>query len=149
MVRLVKIKLLAIGMKTNKFEMSKQQTGFTLLEVMVALVVVAIGLGALLVATSQNIRAYQQLKDHVVQQWVDLQASNLLQLQQIKPKPSLPISQSTTFLGLKCYWQVSVQPTEMNNIYNTYIQSKIKNVGPWTHHNITYTFIPDKNESQI
>ena len=135
-------------MITKLPQMLKQikEQGFTLIEVMVALVVVAIGLGALLMATAQNIRAYQQLKEHLLLQWADLQVANMLHLQLITPRPSQPMSQSSLFLGFPCYWQVAIQSTSMKNIYFVNIQSKMKNPGPWTHRSTTYTYVMPKND---
>ena len=115
--------------------------GFTLIEVMVALVVVAIGLGALLVATSQNVRIYQHLKETLVQQWGDFILGNSIHLKLITLNPVLSNSNSFLVLGQQYYWQVNLQSTEMNNIYYATIRSKLNRSGPWTHSAHTYTFI--------
>jgi len=138
----VKTISLATGMMRKKqANVASTQQGFTLLEVMVALVVVAVGLGALLVATSQNIRSYELLKEHMIQQWVELQTENMLHLQLLQSRNMLPFSNSTTILGLKCYWQVGFQSTSIQDLYYVKISTKINSQGPWTHHANTYLFI--------
>lgn len=135
-----KITSLAIGMTLKNQAKRAHNQGFTLLEVMVALVVVAIGLGALLIATTQNIRTYELLKEHMIQQWVELQTENKLHLQLLSSKNMLPFSDTTTLMGLKCYWQVQFQSTAIQDLYFVKISSKVNQQGPWTHHANTYLF---------
>ena len=115
------------------------EKGFTLIEVMVALVVLAIGLGALFVASSQNIRAYQHLQERVIANWISIQATNQVHLGLITPSLSVPYTSSTTILGIKTYWKVELQPTRSEGTYLATISSKMHPSGPWQSRSYTYS----------
>lgn len=116
----------------------KNQQGFTLIEVMIALVVLSIGLGALLVATTQNIRNYQLLENHMIENWVDIHAMNSLKLGLIKPGMSQPYSSTNTFLGKKCFWKIQLQATKLERIYQAKLSSRMTATGNWEHHSVTF-----------
>ncbi len=122
-----------------------KQQGFTLIEVMIALVVLSIGLGALLVATTQNIRNYQLLENHMIENWVDIHAMNSLKLGLIKPDMTLPYSSTNTFLGKKCYWKIQLQSTKLEHIYQAKLSSRMTPTGNWEHHAVTFYQLNNKN----
>lgn len=115
--------------------MRTKQNGFTLIEVMVALVVLSIGLGAILVATSQNIRTYQSLQANFIHNWIELQASNLLNMHMLDVEPNRPYNAVTTIKGIKCYWKVELKPTGINEVYQAIISTNTTG----QHHVQTYT----------
>lgn len=123
------------------------QKGFTLIEVMVALMVLSIGLGALLVATTENTRVYQKLQAHFIQNWVDIGATNLLKTNQLEVSLSRPYNAITTIKGIKCYWQVKLIPTTIPMIYQAQILSRMTPAGPWEHRAITFYHLKNSHES--
>jgi prepilin-type N-terminal cleavage/methylation domain-containing protein len=118
--------------------MTIRQKGFSLIEVMVALLVLSIGLGALLVATTENTRIYQKLQQRFIQNWVELQASNLLKMKMIDISVGQPYHAVTQIKGIPCYWKVELQNTSIPDTYIAHIFTRIKPNGPWEHQSITY-----------
>jgi|LauGreDrversion4_2_1035121.scaffolds.fasta_scaffold22983_4 prepilin-type N-terminal cleavage/methylation domain-containing protein len=116
-----------------------RQKGFSLIEVMVALLVLSIGLGALLVATTENTRIYQKLQQRFIQNWVELQASNLLKMKMIDVSVGHPYHAVTQIKGIPCYWKVELQNTSIADTYVANISTRMKPYGPWEHQVKTYT----------
>ena len=125
----------------------QSQKGFTLIEVMVALMVLSIGLGALLVATTENTRVYQQLQAHFIQNWVDIGATNLLKTNQLDVSLSRPYNAVSTIKGIKCYWQVKLIPTTIPMTYQAQILSRMTPSGPWEHRAVTFHYLKKSHES--
>lgn len=114
------------------------QKGFTLIEVMVALVVISIGLGALLVASTENIRTYQKLQDRMLENWVNIQAVNLIPLKMVPLSLSQPYYAVTTIRRRRCYWKMQAFPTHIENLYRIEVSSKMRENGPYEYHITTY-----------
>jgi type II secretion system protein I len=110
-----------------------REKGFTLIEVMVALVVLSIGLGALIASSSQNIRVYQRLQQRYIQSWTSLNLLNQIQLQQIKLSNTLPSTGSNFVKGIKCFWQVKKYPTPTPHLFKIEISTKMQAIGPYEH----------------
>lgn len=84
--------------------------GFTLLEVLIALAVVAIALAAVLKATQQQIDNIGYLRDQTIAHWV---ASNVLNDIQLREQ-WLPVGKSqgsTTMATRQWFWTVQVSDT--------------------------------------
>jgi len=97
--------------------------GFTLVEVMVALAVVAIALPALLVALYQHVDATGYLRDKSLAQLV---ASNKLEELRIISRASQSLLQGqdsgqATMAGRDWYWWIDSQPTQAENFYRVEI----------------------------
>lgn len=110
--------------------MNKAQ-GFTLIEVMIALVVLSIGLGALIASSTQNIRVYQRLQQRYIQSWTSLNLINQIQLQQIKLSNTLPSTGVQLIKGSRCYWQAKKYPTPTPHLFQIEIATKLKPTGPF------------------
>ena len=92
----------------------KPGRGFTLVEVMVALAVVAIALPALLLALSQQVDATAYLRDK------SLAANKLVELRILSRAsqglPSGERSGVTTMAGREWYWWLNSKPTVSDNL---------------------------------
>ncbi len=101
-----------------------QQRGFTLVEVMVALAVVAIALPALLVALYQHVDATGYLRDKSFAQVV---AANKLEELRILSRSGQSLLQGkdsgvSSMAGREWYWWLDSQPTEATNFYRVAIE---------------------------
>ena len=120
----------------------RQQQGFTLIEVMMALVVVSIGLGALLAATSQNIRTYQRLEAHMAENWVGIQTVNLLRLGLISLKDNQPSFSVTKIKNLKIYSKVEKKTTSLPFLKQIKISNRSVSRGPYDQIIYSYAYEP-------
>jgi general secretion pathway protein I len=92
------------------------QSGFTLLEVLLALSVIAIALTALLKAISQNIESARRIKEKTVSHWIAMQGVAMIQLNLLQVNQSQESTQDTTMLNEHWYWRVKVSSTPQKNI---------------------------------
>jgi general secretion pathway protein I len=92
--------------------------GFTLIEVLVALAIVAIGMAAVLEALTASANTVLYLKDKTLAEWVGLNqiATTRLQLQ----PGQVPMTGNTTgdvdFAGRSWHWRQEVTPTQVQGI---------------------------------
>ena len=96
----------------SKIKDSKQR-GFTLIEVMVALTVVAVTLPALLFLLSQQIDGTAYLRDRSVAQWVAADRVAEVRLAVAKQRSARPgvIAGESERAGRTWYWQSEIQET--------------------------------------
>lgn len=102
---------------------SNRARGFTLVEVMVALAVVAIAVPALLLTLSQHLDGTGHLRDKSLAQQV---AANKLEELRILSRSSQSLlrgkdSGESAMAGRDWYWWLDSQPTEAENFYRVQI----------------------------
>jgi general secretion pathway protein I len=95
----------------------KTQSGLTLIEVLIALAIVAIAMTAVIKATGQNIRGTTYLQDKTIAMWVGQQVLNEARLGLLSiPPPPDKLKETTTMLGQDWYWRASQEDTHNNHI---------------------------------
>lgn len=122
----------------------QKQNGFTLIEVMVALVVIAIGLGALITAGSQNIRQYQRLEAHIAENWVMMQTVNLLRLGLLSLQDNQANFSVTSIKQFKIYSKVEKKSSELPFLKQIKISTRSAPRGPYDQIRYTYAYEPKK-----
>ncbi len=97
-------------MTASVFRPSGRQAGFTLLEILVALAIVAVALGAIISEVSRHVANTAQLRDRTIAHWV---AMNLVAEQQIDNKwPSASTKEGeTTMAGQEWFWTLTITET--------------------------------------
>jgi len=113
----------ATSVPGNYRHRNQRQRGFTLVEVMVALAVVAIALPALLVTLNQHVDATGYLRDKSMAQMV---AANKFEELRILSRAGQSLLQGkesgvSSMAGREWYWWLESQPTEANNFYRVVI----------------------------
>lgn len=91
----------------------RKESGFTLVEVLVALAVLAIALPALMISISEQVRGFSHIRDKSIAHWVAMNKMTELRLQN-KHQGYLPKDRkrgSTEMLGREWFWQLDTQKT--------------------------------------
>jgi general secretion pathway protein I len=96
-------------MKNKRFISKQLIRGFTLIEILIALVILSIALTAIIKATSQNIKDTFYIQQKTIATWVGLNAINEARLQLTK----LPIEEEKQALG--AMWLVKGDLVETPN----------------------------------
>lgn len=108
--------------------MTSKSKGFTLIEVLLALSVIAIALTALIKSTAQSVAGTSHIKDKTISHWVAMQGVTMIQLGLITGSD---ISQVTTMLGQRWYWRAKLQPTPINHMQQINITVSKNQAGPF------------------
>lgn len=116
----------------------KRQMGFTLVEVLLALSIIAIALTALLKSTSQSIENTQRIKDKSISHWVAMQAVTMIQLKLVQLNPSQESTQTTTLANQKWYWRAKISSTPIKNVQQLTITLSLSPTGPFREELIAY-----------
>jgi general secretion pathway protein I len=106
-------------------------SGFTLVEVLLALAVIAIALTAILKATAQNIQTTQRLKEKTISHWVAMQGVSMIQLNLISVVPSQESTQVTSLLDQKWYWRAHLSATPIKRMQRITISVSQAQSGPF------------------
>lgn len=106
--------------------------GFTLIEILLALVILAISLTALLKATADNLHNTSRIKEKSIKHWVAMQAISAIQLRTVPVTINQPTTQTTKMLGQTWYWQARVTPTFIKSMQQINITVSASRTGPFT-----------------
>ncbi len=120
----------------------KKIAGFTLIEVLLALTVIAISLTALLRVTGQNIENTNRIKEKSISHWIAMQGVSMIQLGLVEVNPSQESTQATTMLGQKWYWRAKISSTSMKTIQQMTISVSSKQAGPFREELTAYRYLP-------
>ncbi|MFO9236802.1 GspI family T2SS minor pseudopilin variant LspI [Legionella pneumophila serogroup 1] len=121
---------------------TKLVSGFTLIEVLLALTVIAIALTALLKATAQNIDNTHRIKEKTISHWIAMQGIAMIQLNLLRTSQSQESTQATTMLGQKWYWRAKISPTPIKRMQQITISVSSKQAGPFREELIAFRYLP-------
>lgn len=93
-----------------------KQNGFTLIEVLIALAIIAIALTAIIHTTSQNIRQTIYLQDKTIASWVAQNVMNEARAGLLTIPEDETLEQETTMLGQSWNWTAEVESTPNSKI---------------------------------
>ncbi len=91
--------------------------GFTLLEIMVAVAILAIAFLAVLRTTQSNIQSTLHVKNALISNWVALNIYSELQLGILPLSATTPLQGTTNMLQSDWNWQVSVTQNAADNSF--------------------------------
>ncbi|WP_133127304.1 GspI family T2SS minor pseudopilin variant LspI [Legionella nagasakiensis] len=121
--------------------MSKSK-GFTLIEVLLALAVIAIALTALLKATSQDVVFTDRIKEKTIRHWVAMQGITMIQLGLLPIYSGQEVTQVTTMFGERWYWRAKLLPTSIKKMEQIQIVTSKSQAGPFHDPLIAFRYIP-------
>lgn len=116
--------------------------GFTLIEVLLALAVIAIALTALLKATGQDVAHTERIKEKSISHWVAMQGVTAIQLGLVAVPLNQEITQITAMLGQRWYWRAKLIATPIKTIQQINITVSEQPTGPFTDLLIAYRYTP-------
>ncbi|KTD09497.1 type II secretion system minor pseudopilin GspI [Legionella jamestowniensis] len=119
---------------------SFNEKGFTLIEVLLALAIIAIALTALLKATAQNVGNTQRIQEKSISHWVAMQGVSMVQLGLLNPTSSQEITESTTMLGQRWYFRVKSGATAIKSVQQITITVSKNQAGPFTNPLIAFRY---------
>lgn|SRR3990167_6015158 len=120
---------------------SNQSNGFTLIEVLLALTIVAIAFTALLKASSQDILGSARIKDKTISHWVAVQGITLIQLGLLNSPNHQDLSEVTTLFNQVWYWHASLKPTPIQSIQQITVTVSKNQSGPFGDPLVAYRYI--------
>ena len=132
--------MVKLSWKTHQKHRLDNNAGFTLIEVLLALAIIAIAFTALLKATSQDISAAARIKDKTISHWVASQGITLIQLGLLNSPNNQEISEVTTLFNQDWYWRASIKPTAIKSIQKIIITTSKKQAGPFTDPLVAYRY---------
>lgn len=127
---------------TSTFKLNNRTSGFTLIEVLLALAIIAIALTALLKATAQNIENTHRIKEKTISHWVAMQGVSMIQLNLITVNQSQESTQATTMLDQQWYWRAKISSTPLKKMQKITISVSSKQTGPFREELIAFRYLP-------
>lgn len=121
---------------------SKTPLGFTLVEVLIALSIIAIALTALLKAIAQNIENTQRIKEKTISHWVAMQGVAMVQLGLLQILPNQETTQDTKMLGEHWYWRAKVNATPQKSLQLITIYVSTQKAGPFREELHAFRYVP-------
>lgn len=112
----------------------KTNAGFTLIEVLIALVILSIALTAIIHATSQNIKDTTYLQNKTIATWVGTQVINEVRANILKLSENDELEKETVMLERSWPWLATLAPTNNNHIK----QVSVTVYSPGTHEQIVH-----------
>ncbi|MFI4919477.1 MAG: GspI family T2SS minor pseudopilin variant LspI [Legionellales bacterium] len=117
-------------------------SGFTLVEVLLALAVIAIALTAMLKVTAQNIETTHRIKEKSISHWIAMQAVSMIQLNLIAVNQSQESTQATTMFDQKWFWRAQIKTSPMPTIQLITISVSAKEIGPFREELTAFRYVP-------
>lgn len=127
---------------TSVFKLNNRTSGFTLIEVLLALAIIAIALTALLKATAQNIENTHRIKEKTISHWVAMQGVAMIQLNLLTLNQSQESTQATTMLDQQWYWRAKISSTPLKKMQKITISVSSKQTGPFREELIAFRYLP-------
>ncbi|MEQ9562274.1 MAG: type II secretion system minor pseudopilin GspI [Woeseiaceae bacterium] len=99
-----------------RVQRSSHQSGFTLVEVMVALSIAALGLAAVAASVSQMVDAATAMQERSYANWIALNKIAELRLANVVPEVSSTSGQ-VEYAGIEWHWRATVSETGVENLF--------------------------------
>lgn len=129
-------------MKFARLARQKSHSGFTLVEVLLALAIIAIALTALLKSMAQNVENTHRIKQKTVSHWVAMQGVAMAQLGLLQINQNQETTQDTVMLGEHWYWRAKATNTSQKSLQLITISVSPQQSGPFREELYAFRYIP-------
>jgi general secretion pathway protein I len=119
-----------------------RQSGFTLIEVLLALAIIAIALTALIKSTAQNVSNTHRIKEKTISHWIAMQGTAMIQLGLLPLKVNQEVTQVTTMFGQHWYWRAKIIKTPLKSVEQITIKVSSNQAGPFTDPLVAFRYAP-------
>ena len=113
-----------------------------MIEVLLALSVIAIALTALLKATSQNIDNSFRIKEKTISHWIAMQGVNMIQLNLVQVQQSQESTQVTHMFNQAWYWRAKMSNTPIKHLQKLTISVSTHQTGPFREELTAFRYQP-------
>lgn len=120
----------------------RKNSGFTLIEVLLALTIIAVALTALLKSIAQNVENTHRIKEKTVSHWVAMQGIAMVQLGLLQINQNQETTQDTTMLGEHWYWRAKTSATPIKSIQLVTISISSQKAGPFREELHAFRYVP-------
>jgi general secretion pathway protein I len=103
--------------------------GFTLIEVLLALSILAIALSAMLKASSNTVSGTQKIKDKTCAHFVAMQAISMIQLNLIPIHSGQTVDRQETLFKQIWYWHATIQSTPIRQVEKIIVEIRAQPQG--------------------
>lgn len=110
----------------------KPHQGFTLIEVLLAIALLAISLTALLKSISHTINFTNRIKTSIISELISEQALALIQLGFLDIDENQEVTKVTTLLNKKIYWRAKLNQSSIKSMKIIKINTSENITGPFT-----------------
>lgn len=101
--------------------MMRNNHGFTLIEVLIALAILAIAMTAMIKATTQNIKDTHYIRQKMTAHWVATYVINEIRAGIIPLTDTHPLSETIPMLGQRWTWKAALTETPDNAIQQIFV----------------------------
>ena len=127
-------------MWNNHSNIRKIARGFTLIEVLIALAVIAIAFTALIQSSAVSIKQTQRIKNKIISHWIMQQGITMLQLSLVQSTTNT--TQVTKILNQSWYWRPTVNETAVPGVKKIQIKASAMPGGPFNESLSGYLYAP-------
>lgn len=116
----------------------QNKQGFTLIEVLLALAIIAIALTALISTNAFNLKGMARLQEKTRYHWVQMQGVAMIQTGMLTKFQDN--TQITSLLGQRIYWRVKTESTPIHGVQRLNITASARATGPFQDTLIAYRY---------
>ena len=102
------------------------KNGFTLIEVIVALAIIATAMAAVMMTVTTNVRNAAGLKERTFAHWVAMNKMNELMIQNEKEFPAIKKTTGNVFMANhEWFWEQEVEKTEVDTVRRVHLRVRV------------------------
>lgn len=131
-----------LGYRSKKRSGATPDTGFTLIEVLLALAILAIGLTCLLKTNAQNIQYASRLKEKSLAHLVAMTAIAQAQSSMVGLSRQAESTHTLSMADHTWYWRAKLSSTPIRSMQQITITVSPNKTGPFTNRTIGYRYAP-------